>query len=222
MLIVEHENQKFEKERQIKNHQQVGKQASINSPGVDETPQFQNKQLPSFTMNLSPTLRPGLQMSSSRKAKQDQQKSDQEVLHFLSTMDKPPVAKRDFSFAAPNNEEQPGNAGSVEDLEIQRRRQSSKSSHKRPAEMPILNLNADNLLQGINRKVKTKIPPMRNFSIGSIESDLSKVSKFSKFSIDDTNPESIVANNNEQYATHDDVDDDFRSSPTNAKFNSMK
>ena len=60
--------------------------------------------------------------------------------------------------------------------------------------MPILNLNADNLLQGINRKVKTKLPPMRNISIGSIESDLSKVSKFSKFSIDDTNPESVVNN----------------------------
>ena len=63
--------------------------------------------------------------------------------------------------------------------------------------MPILNLNADNLLQGINRKVKTKMPPMRNISIGSIESDLSKMSKFSKFSIEDTNPESIVNNNNE-------------------------
>ena len=80
----------------------------------------------------------------------------------------------------------------------------------------MLNLNADNLLQGINKRVSKKLGPVRNMSINSIESDMSKVSKFSKFTIEDNNPETIADNNG---TTINDVDDDLKSSPTNVKLN---
>jgi len=67
-------------------------------------------------------------------------------------------------------------------------------------------------------KVSKKMGPVRNASITSIESDLSKVSKFSKFTIEDNNPDTI----NDNGTTINDGDDDMRSFPTNVKFTSMK
>ena len=86
--------------------------------------------------------------------------------------------------------------------------------------MPILNLDADTLLQGITRKVKQKkIPPVRNMSIESLESNLSKVSKFSKFTITENNPDTIIDGDGQ---SDEGADADFKSSPSNVRFASMK